>query len=1218
MKPADLGILGRLSLIVSFLGTFFLSGPALGKGSILVIKHIKKFKQTVFGKPVAFGSREHLHALISKSELFDYDWYLAKYPDVAGHFKWATDPVSHYLRHGASEGRNPSEAFKTNWYLRENPDVQQSGMNPLVHYILHGMEEGRLPYAKARKRDAKVNLNRVETLRAKLWSGFARYALPMLEHKAGEEQRNNASWHLAAWYYAHGNYNRALAYIEQSIAQSDEAASRRKLVAQIKCLSQQKQLKPLQQLLANPDARQQLARLLPYAEANKAGLANDTAGQLAAINRLFAQSDLSAVLLRDDTKAVELANLQADELVPAVGSEAKVSVIIPAYNAAHTIGIALHSLTQQTWQNLEILVVDDASTDNTAAVIKQWCQQDKRIRYLANPHNMGAYPSRNNGMSQATGDFITVHDSDDWSHPQKIARQLAPMLENPAVKATYSSWVRVLPDMTFVGSWYLNDVFVEKNHSSLLLRRSTLNKTGLWDAVNVAADTEFMWRLEHHFGQDAIKHIMPEAPLSFALSDDSSLTRTKASHVKTIHFGLRRLYREASRWWHRQSENGGYMDAAQRPFPLPLGIVRGSPRKFDSLLVADFASATKDKLAEILAEAERRVAANEQLCFFHWPRFKRFHGAEIQDEVFAFCQQHGVQFAHAGIEIACPLVVMAGQRLTAHIPDQVVAVTSVKTVVDLSGDELPEQQGWCRFWHSGAEVEAPTELAPTATELPEAPPIASLYAKRTVLEPFSKPQWQRDNRQFVEENLYKNGFIAALDGAQSALTANADIAHWVKLEWADWHICLQNEQQWQCFGNRLALIGTAFDAYNKIFDPQRLLQHLAGKLSNETAFLNALDNLSGKFVLLIRHDDGWKLYNDAFSSRSIFYHDEHGGLVASHAALLADAVNARVDNDCLTFIQHADFKARDVKYLPGRRTLYCDLYYCPANHRFVMAEHTTERYWPRAGTKIDPDAGQSLIQYLDGYGDYIKQHYDQEFFGLTAGMDSRVLFSLMIAKGMPMQVFTMLRGDPSGGSKADMQMAKAMCAHFSLPHREVRVDFKRLGSNSFTPSMQVLRANTGHMRGNAMIANSQFSDEFGPELHTVRTSYSRGFGGEIMRGFYHRQGPATAKHFASLYGLMAGSAYVQDSFEHFAKCSDFSQTHGISVNDLYYWEHRMSGWAALGVAETDLFADTFAGYNSRRLYEAFMRESPEQREAREGFKAAIRHYCPTLLEWEFA
>ncbi|WP_213999997.1 glycosyltransferase family 2 protein [Arsukibacterium sp.] len=840
----------------------------------MVIRHIKKFKQTIFGKPVRSGSPEHLHALITESGYFDHSWYLTKYPDIASHYKWATDPVGHYLRHGASEGRNPSAEFKTQWYLRENPDVQQAGMNPLVHYILHGMDEGRLPNAKARKRGSTVNLNKVETLRAKLWSGYARYALPLLEQKAIEQQKSNANWHLAAWHYAHGDFNKAINFIEQDIEHSEHGASRRKLVALVKCLSQQKQLKPLQALLTKLPAKQQLAQLLPYAEANAAGLANDTAGQLAAVNRLFAQFDLAEVALLDESKPLLLENLQANAQQAALSGDAKVSVIIPAYNAAQTIGIALHSLTQQTWQNLEILVVDDASTDNTAQVVKQWCQQDKRIRYLANPQNMGAYPSRNNGMQQAAGDFVTVHDSDDWSHPEKIARQLAPMLDKPAVKATYSSWVRVLPDMTFVGSWYLNDVFVEKNHSSLLLRRSTLEQTGLWDGVNVAADTEFLWRLEHHFGQSAIKHILPGAPLSFALSDDSSLTRTKASHVKTIHFGLRRLYREASRWWHRQSESGGFMDATQRPFPLPLGIVRGSPRHFDSLLVADFATADDGELKQILMEAKRRFTAKEKLCFFHWPGFMQFHGAEIHDDVFAFCQQYGVQFAHAGIEINCPKIVIAGQRLLEHIPDQVVAVRGVKAVIDLSGEKLDEQQSWCRLWQSGAEVDAPTALASTETELPEAPPIAALFAERTTFEPFPEPQWQRDNRQFVKENLYKNGFIAALNGAEHALTATTDIADWVKLEWADWHVCLQNKQLWHFFGNRLAIIGTAFDPYNKIFEPQQLLQHLAGKLGNESAFLNALDNLSGKFVLLARHDDGWKLYNDAFSSCSIFYHDE--------------------------------------------------------------------------------------------------------------------------------------------------------------------------------------------------------------------------------------------------------------------------------------------------------------------------------------------------------
>ncbi len=79
-------------------------------------------------------------AMVKASGLFDEAWYLAQYPDVR---KKKVDPVEHYLRFGAAEGRNPSPAFKTQDYLNINRDVAESGMNPLIHYIQFGREEGR-------------------------------------------------------------------------------------------------------------------------------------------------------------------------------------------------------------------------------------------------------------------------------------------------------------------------------------------------------------------------------------------------------------------------------------------------------------------------------------------------------------------------------------------------------------------------------------------------------------------------------------------------------------------------------------------------------------------------------------------------------------------------------------------------------------------------------------------------------------------------------------------------------------------------------------------------------------------------------------------------------------------------------------------------------------------------------------------------------------------
>jgi chromosome segregation ATPase len=81
-------------------------------------------------------------SLIKGSGLFDEKWYLEKYPDVASD-GW--DPVEHYLKHGAAEGRCPGSHFDTRWYLKTYPDVQRERINPLVHFIKFGKHENRRP-----------------------------------------------------------------------------------------------------------------------------------------------------------------------------------------------------------------------------------------------------------------------------------------------------------------------------------------------------------------------------------------------------------------------------------------------------------------------------------------------------------------------------------------------------------------------------------------------------------------------------------------------------------------------------------------------------------------------------------------------------------------------------------------------------------------------------------------------------------------------------------------------------------------------------------------------------------------------------------------------------------------------------------------------------------------------------------------------------------------
>lgn len=99
---------------------------------------VVKIMRRLGGKPASKAEEDI--TVISASGLFDREWYLRQYPDVAAA---SMDPIHHYVRHGAKEGRNPRADFDTWFYLVENPDVARDGVNPFRHYVEHGLRDGR-------------------------------------------------------------------------------------------------------------------------------------------------------------------------------------------------------------------------------------------------------------------------------------------------------------------------------------------------------------------------------------------------------------------------------------------------------------------------------------------------------------------------------------------------------------------------------------------------------------------------------------------------------------------------------------------------------------------------------------------------------------------------------------------------------------------------------------------------------------------------------------------------------------------------------------------------------------------------------------------------------------------------------------------------------------------------------------------------------------------
>ncbi|MGM8213831.1 glycosyltransferase family 2 protein [Virgibacillus sp. W0430] len=101
-----------------------------------------------------------------------------------------------------------------------------------------------------------------------------------------------------------------------------------------------------------------------------------------------------------------------------------VSVIMPAYNSERFIKNAIISVLDQTYSNIELIVIDDGSKDNTAEIIQQMSKQDPRIQFIKNEVNLGVSESRNKGIHVASGDWIAFLDSDDIWEKSKIERQM--------------------------------------------------------------------------------------------------------------------------------------------------------------------------------------------------------------------------------------------------------------------------------------------------------------------------------------------------------------------------------------------------------------------------------------------------------------------------------------------------------------------------------------------------------------------------------------------------------------------------------------------------------------------------------------------------------------------------------------------------------------------------------------------------------------------------
>ncbi|MFB2865113.1 glycosyltransferase [Aeromonas sp. MdU4] len=249
----------------------------------------------------------------------------------------------------------------------------------------------------------------------------------------------------------------------------------------------------------------------------------------------------------------------------------QVSILVPVGRCFKYLETSVKTMLWQTINDVQLVLVNDGSP--------QFKYQSRSLGselYFELFVNTGAYGARNYGLKHATGEFITVHDADDWSHPQKLEMQVKALLENPQAVASVSHWARCTTDLQF--ETRPDGTVVHRNISSLMIRREVFERLGYWDRVSVNADTEYYYRILAAYGPNSIVEVLPGVPLALGRRHEASLTMQPETHWKTQFGGVRKEYMDAAHEWHKECAKTGrwYMPFApkERPFPVPALIDR--------------------------------------------------------------------------------------------------------------------------------------------------------------------------------------------------------------------------------------------------------------------------------------------------------------------------------------------------------------------------------------------------------------------------------------------------------------------------------------------------------------------------------------------------------------------------------------------------------------------------------------------------------------------
>ncbi|MGC6246342.1 glycosyltransferase family 2 protein [Pasteurella multocida] len=196
-----------------------------------------------------------------------------------------------------------------------------------------------------------------------------------------------------------------------------------------------------------------------------------------------------------------------------------VSIIMTSHNTAQFIEASINSLLLQTYKNIEIIIVDDYSSDNTFEIASRIANTTSKVRVFRLNSNLGTYFAKNTGILKSKGDIIFFQDSDDVCHHERIERCVNILLANKKTIAVRCAYSRLAPETQHIIK--VNNMDYRLGFITLGMHRKVFQEIGFFNCTTKGSDDEFFHRIAKYYGKEKIKNCL--LPLYYNTMRENSL-----------------------------------------------------------------------------------------------------------------------------------------------------------------------------------------------------------------------------------------------------------------------------------------------------------------------------------------------------------------------------------------------------------------------------------------------------------------------------------------------------------------------------------------------------------------------------------------------------------------------------------------------------------------------------------------------------------------------